>query len=111
VGNSCRRVLQFVADEVFPPKEEPYLMKDGKTELKVGKNEFINRLCAFVDGKANGTERRFLVAESNYLGDYLAGVVELAQKVEHSKNVEKLDANMVAIHTYLIVSEILRLKK
>lgn len=108
VAHSCRRILMFVADKLFPPSDKKYTMKDGSL-LEVGEPHFINRLCAFADQKLSGDQRKFLIAETKYLENYLHQVVEFAQMGEHNKTLEKFDADMIAIHTYLIISDILKL--
>jgi hypothetical protein len=107
VGHSCRNILRLLADKLFPPKDEPYLTTNGKA-LKVLASNVINRLCAFLDQKFSGEERKFLIAEIKYLQSYLHQINWYTQKAEHSLSVQKFDADMVAIHTYLIISEILR---
>ena len=107
VGHSCRKILKLLADKVFPPREEPYQLKDGRT-VEVGDPHFINRLCAFFDQKISGGERKFLIAEIAYLESYLRQVVEYDQMGEHKPSIEKFHANMMAIHTYLVTSEILK---
>jgi hypothetical protein len=107
VGHSCRKILKLLADKVFPPSDEKYTAKDGRV-LEVCDPNFINRLCAFLDRKSNGEERKFLMAEAEYFESYLRQAVTYAQMVEHNPSVEKFHANMLAIHTYLIASEILR---
>ena len=109
VGHSCRKILKLLADNVFAPRAEAYQMKDGRT-FEVGDPQFINRLCAFFDQKVAGEERKFLCAEIEYLESYLRQVVEYAQMGEHKPSIEKYHANMMAIHTYLIISEILKHK-
>ena len=84
-------------------------MKDGRS-FEVGDPQFINRLCAFFDQKVAGEERKFLRAEIEYLESYLRQVVEYAQMGEHKPSIEKYHADMIAIHTYLILSEILKHK-
>jgi len=109
VGHSCRKILKLLADNVFAPRDEQYKMKDGRT-FEVGDPQFINRLCAFFDQKVAGEERKFLCAEIEYLESYLRQVVEYAQMGEHKPSIEKYHADMIAIHTYLIISEILKHK-
>jgi hypothetical protein len=46
---------------------------------------------------------------TEYLEEYIQQVVDISQKGEHGKDIEEYDAHMIAIHTYLIVSEILKL--
>lgn len=108
VAHSCRRMLQFVADIVYPSDNEEYTMKNG-TVLQTGEPHVINRLCAFVDQKLNADERKFLIADIKYFEDYLRKVVRFIQMGEHSKTIEKFDANMMAIHNYLIISKIIKL--
>ncbi|MFX0097825.1 MAG: hypothetical protein ACFE7E_08715 [Candidatus Hodarchaeota archaeon] len=109
VGHSCRKMLKLLADNVFAPGAEPYQMKDGRI-FEVGDPQFINRLCAFFDQKVAGEERKFLCAEIEYLESYLRQVVEYAQMGEHKPSIEKYHADMIAIHTYLIISEVLKHK-
>ena len=109
VGHSCRKMLKLLADNVFASRDESYQMKDGRT-FEVGDPQFINRLCAFFDQKVGGEERKFLCAETEYLESYLRQVVEYAQMGEHKPSIEKYHANMIAIHSYLIISEILKHK-
>ncbi len=107
VAHSCRKMLKLLADKVLPPREEHYKMKDGR-EFEMGDHHFINRLCAFLDQNISGNERKFLLSEIGYLEEYLRGVVDYSQMGEHTPSIEKFHANMIAIHTYLIISEILK---
>ena len=107
VAHSCRKMLKLLADKVFPHKEESYKMKDGR-EFEMGDPYFINRLCAFFDQKISGGERKFLMTEIKYLENYLREIVSYSQMGEHKPSIEKFHANMMAIHTYLIISEIMK---
>lgn len=107
VGHSCRKIFRFLADKVFSARDQNYKTKDGRV-LEVGDSNFINRLCAFLDIKAESEEKKFLSAEIEYLGSYLRQTVNYAQMVEHNPTIEKFHANMLAIHTYLIASEVLK---
>jgi len=107
VGHSCRKILSLIADKVFPPRDEPYTMKDNRT-LEVGEHQFINRICAFLDQTIRGDEKKFLMAEMKYLESYLRQILDYDQMGEHKPAIEKFHANMMAIHTYLIASEILK---
>jgi hypothetical protein len=107
VGHSCRKILSLLADRVFPPSDELYKMKDERI-LKIGAPEFINRICAFLDKEMSGDERKFVMAEIGYLEAYLRQVVEYDQMGEHKPSIEKFHADMMAIHTYLVASEILK---
>lgn len=107
VGHSSRNVLKALADKVFPPRDGTYKTKSGK-EIAVGESNYCNRLCAFIDQETSGEEEGLLTAEIQYLSTYLQKVTAFAQKVEHDQSTEKFHANMLAIHTYLVISEIIR---
>lgn len=107
VGHSCRKILILIADKVFPPRTEKYTMKDSRI-MEVNSPQYINRICTFLDQKISGDERKFLIAEIEYLESYLRQIVEYDQMGEHKSSIEKFHANMMAIHTYLIASEILK---
>ena len=109
VGHSSRKMLKILADNVFPATSQKYTMKD-KTLLDVDDPHFINRLCAFLDQKLNSKERKLAIAEIEYFQSYLRQVTGYAQKGEHKVSIEKYHADMLAIHTYLIMSEILKHK-
>ncbi len=108
VGHSCRSVLKSLADYVFPSQKEKYKTKDGK-EFTVDDEHYINILLAFVDKKLSGDRRKLLQTEVAYLEPYISQVVEFTNMGEHNKSLEKFDAHMIAIHTYLVISEILKL--
>lgn len=107
VGHSSRRMLILLADVLFPPQENEYVTKDNR-KLKVNNEKYINRLSAFLDQKLSGTQRRLILSELEYFESYLRQVLDYAQKCEHKKSIEKYHANMLAIHTYLIISELLK---
>jgi hypothetical protein len=107
VAHSCRKIVKLLADKVFPARDKTYKMKDGRP-IKVGDPHYINRLCAFLDQKVAGEERKFLIAELEYFESYLRQIIEYTQMGEHKPSIEKYHADMIAIHTYLICSEILK---
>jgi hypothetical protein len=107
VGHSSRKILKFLADYVFPPSNEKYIAKDKK-EYTVTDPCFVNRLYAFLDKNTSADEKNFVGAQINYFDSYLRQVVNYAQMAEHSPSMEKFHANMLAIHLYLVSSEILK---
>jgi hypothetical protein len=107
VGHSSRKILKFLADNVYPPNEEKYTAKDGRI-LNVNDSCYINRLYAFVDQSFPSDEKKFIGAQMDYLESYLRQITEYAQMAEHNPSIDKYHANMLAIHTYLIISDILR---
>jgi hypothetical protein len=108
VAHSCRKILSLIANKVFPPQTEHYILKD-KRELIVGCDNYINRLVAYLDQKLSSDERKFMIAEIEYLESYLRQLLVYDQMGEHKPSIEKYHANMMAIHTYLVISDLLKL--
>lgn len=107
VGHSSRKMLAQLADKVFPPQDHLYNLKSGR-QIKVDASCYVNRLIAFLDKNSSGEEGNYKMAEIEYLDTYLSKMAKEAQAVEHTTSIDKYRANMLAVHTYLIVSEILR---
>lgn len=102
-AHSCRRILKLLADEVLPAQDEPYLDNEGNShELK--DNNYMNRLLTFIDKNQSD---KLIKSEIKYLASYFDNLIELAGKGEHSK-ISKFETEQTAIHTYLIISEVLR---
>lgn len=92
---------------MFKPSDEKYTATDGRV-LDVNESCYNNRLYAFLDKTVSSGEKKFLGAQLAYLDSYLRQVSSYAQIVEHNPSIEKFHADMLAIHTYLIISDILR---
>ncbi len=53
---SCRRILESVADSIFPAQKTPYISVNGK-QRDVGPNNYINRILAFIE--QNTTQKTY----------------------------------------------------
>lgn len=107
VGHSCRKILKLLADSVFKPCDEKYAARDGRA-FEITESCYVNRLYAFLDKNSSPDEKKFLGAQIDYLESYMRQVVNYAQMAEHNPSIEKFHVNMLAIHTYLIISSVLR---
>lgn len=109
--HSCRRILQDLADVIFPPTDKEPVNKDGKIKtIKLGKDQYINRIMAFVQDKSNSERFNDLVGSNlSFLGDRLDSVFEAAQKGSHSNIVGREEADRYVVYTYLVVGDILSL--
>ncbi|MFB3889973.1 MAG: hypothetical protein ACE14S_10815 [Candidatus Bathyarchaeia archaeon] len=107
VGHSSRKILKLLADYVFPSSNEKYVAKDKK-EYIVTDPCFVNRLNAFLDKVAAAEEKNFVETQLDYFDSYLRQVVNYAQMAEHNPSIDRFHANMLAIHLYLVCSEILK---
>ena len=109
--HSCRRILQDLADAIFPARDDSVIQVDGKERIvKLGKENYINRIIAFVEEKAS-SERFEEIVGSNlaYLGDRLDSTFQASQKGSHSNIVDRDEADRYVVYTYLLVGDVLSL--
>ena len=111
-AHSCRRVLQDLADAVFPPQIETRTrVVDGKQkEIKLGADQYINRLVAYIEDSSSSDRFGEIVGSHlSYMGDRLDALFNAAQKGSHS-TVTKEEADRCVVYTYLLVGDILSLR-
>lgn len=105
--HSCRRILVDLADVLYPPKDEPILINGKK--IKVGKDQYINRLIQVIDSKAGSKTYSDIVGtDLEYTGKRIDAINNAACKGTHS-DVSKEEASRYIIHTYLLISDIVSL--
>ena len=110
--HGCRRVLQDLADAVFPAQNEPRsVVFDGKTKsIELGKDQYINRLIAFIGDSSESRRFSELVgSELEYIGNRLDALFKASQKGSHA-TVRKEEADRYVVYTYLTVGDILSLR-
>ncbi|MCY4527646.1 MAG: hypothetical protein OXD46_01270 [Chloroflexi bacterium] len=111
--HSCRRVLQDLADAVFPSQKETRTRNvDGReTEIKLGADRYINRLVAYVEESTESRRFEEIVGSNlRYIGNRLDAVFDAAQKGSHA-TVGKEEADRYVVYTYLLVGDILSLRQ
>ena len=110
--HGCRRVLQDLADSVFPPTDTPREKQSGgKTvQVKLGADNYINRLVCFVEDRTE-SERTVAIVGSqlSFLGDRLDALFKAAQKGSHSVISTRDEADRYVVYTYMVVGDLLRL--
>ena len=104
VAFGCKRLIKVVADQLFPSQKEQYETKNGEN-FKVGEEQFLNRLEAYVDS-VNSPNRKFLVRKIALLRDLYGEVPESINKGTHL-NINNSDAEMLVIYTYIILGDII----
>jgi hypothetical protein len=110
--HSCRRILQDLADVVFPPRSESCIVKDenGSHEIKLGTDHYINRIICFVQDNSSSSRFKDIVGSHlRFLGDRLDAIFKAAQKGSHA-TVDREEANRYVVYTYMVVGDILTLK-
>ena len=111
--HSCRRVLQALADAVFPAQSEPRTrVVNGKEKpIGLGQDQYINRLMAFIeDSSDSGTFKEIVGSHLRFIGDRLDSIFTLAQKGSHSI-VKREEADRCVVYTYMVVGDILSLRE
>ena len=104
---SCRRLLQAVADSVFPAQERSYIDAQGSAR-DVSSSHYKNRLLAFVDRSvASRGSLSILTSELEHLAKRLDAVYEKACKGVHD-DVSPEEARLAVMSTYLVLAEISR---
>lgn len=107
VAHSCRRILKLLADQVYPASEQPYIDNQGK-QRKISDDAYMNRLLAFIETKGG---LKLINCEIDILAAYLTNIRELGGKGEHSEEITKYETEQLTLHTYLVISEILKIAK
>jgi len=106
--HSCRRILQDLADALFPAQKEVRVAGDGH-EIKLGPDNYINRLACFAENHSDSARFNEIVGSHiSFLGDRLDAVFRAAQKGSHA-SVTRDEANRYVIYTYMLVADLLSL--
>jgi hypothetical protein len=105
---TCRRILESVADVVFPPQAEPAVDSTGKPRKVVAEN-YVNRLWMFLDASMSAsTQSKLLLATLEDFGSRIDKVYSLTNKGVHS-DVAQAEVDTCVMQTYLLAGEILRI--
>ena len=108
VALECRRLIKIVADELCKAGDD-YKMKDD-TVLKMGSENTINRLRAYVDQK-NKKIRKPLLKKLDLLSELYSsnnGAETMSSGVHG--DISNTTAKILVIYNYLILGEIIRTK-
>ncbi len=110
---SCRRVLHAVADAVCPPQTAPAVGRDGAPR-DLTADRYRNRLLWFVSEIArevlDSKPQPLLEIDIKILSGRLEALDSLASKGVHA-NVTAVEVERLAIQVYVLVAEILDLKR
>ncbi|TAL65596.1 MAG: hypothetical protein EPN84_01200 [Legionella sp.] len=106
--HSCRRILEDLADLVFPAQSKEQT-RNGK-KIKLGKDNYINRIICFVEDNS-GSERfeHLIGAHISFLGERLDSIFQATQKGSHTTIMSREEADRYVIYTYMIIGDILSL--
>jgi hypothetical protein len=105
---TCRRILESVADVVYPARAEP-VVDSGGTPRDVGAEKYVNRLWVFVDASMSGsTQSKLVLATLQDFGSRIDAVYLLTNKGVHA-DVSQAEVDTCVMQTYLLAGEVLRI--
>ena len=97
-----------MADKLYPPDVQSVTKEDGK-QIKVGEDQYINRLILYVESKSSSDKFNSIVgSQLSFLGERLDSVHEATNKGTHHE-VTLEEAERYIIYTYLLLGDILSL--
>lgn len=108
--HSCRRMLQNIADKLYPKCDDREVLIDGKEKIiKMGEDNYINRLIAYIEEKS-ASERFTEIVGSHlrYIGERLDSIFKASQKGSHHF-VGREEADRYVVYTYLMLGDIVSL--
>ena len=102
---SCRRLLEGLADELYPANKVAY---KGRT---LGQGQYVNRLWAFMDNAIESESNRDLAkTHIDFLGSWLEKTNKITNKGVHA-DVQQIEAVKAVFHTYLVIADLLEYMK
>jgi hypothetical protein len=109
--HSCRRILQSLADALYPARADKVVDVGGKPKtIKLGADNYVNRLIAFLEEHSNSERFQEIVGSHlKFIGERLDSVFQAAQKGSHSKIVSRAEADRYVVYTYLVIGDVLSL--
>ena len=99
---SCRRILENLADVVYPPRKE---LVGGR---RVADKEYRNRLWAYISDRLSGREKELLLSELNDIGRRVDKLYDIANKGIHDK-VSLSEARRLLLGEVILLYDILTL--
>jgi hypothetical protein len=104
VSTTCRRILEFVADKLFPPTTE---MRGGRP---LGPSHYRNRLLAFVEDQTkSGTQIELIASGLKLLAEHVEKIQDMASKGVHSE-IHREAARRTLLRTVLLLDDIVALR-
>jgi hypothetical protein len=104
VSASCRRILEFTADRLFPPTDEE---RNGH---KLGPKNYRNRLVAFVEDQTKSkTHVKLITSSLDLFAQHVEKLQDLANKGIHSE-IQREGARRALLRTVFILDDIVALR-
>jgi hypothetical protein len=110
--HDCRRILKDLADALFPsqPKPRTKMIQGKNREIKLGDEDYINRLMCFIEDNSKSKRFTELVGSHlDYVGNRLDSIYRTANKGSHTDITSREEADRCVVYTYMIVGDIISL--
>lgn len=105
VAATCRRIIEHVADRLFPPRETP----TGGRPL--GRKHYRNRLLAFADReRSTDTSLDLVCASTDALNEQITALLAVTQKGVHA-DVYRTETRRCLLRTILLLDDLAVLKQ
>ena len=111
--HSCRRILQDLADVLYPAGPDRVIEVSGvEKTIRMGSENYINRLIAAIEsGSGSTTFDQVVGSNLSFIGDRLDSVFRAGQKGSHATISSKAEAERYVVYTYMLVGDLLTLIK
>ena len=110
--HGCRRVLQDLADALFPATDSSRTKRLGEKtiQVKLGAENYINRLICYAEDSTQSERTQAIIgSQLAFLGDRLDALFQAAQKGSHATISSRDEADRYVVYTYMAVGDLLRL--
>ena len=105
VAATCRRIIEHVADRLFPPKEG---VADGRPKLR--QKNYRNRLLAFAEQAArSSTEGAFVCTSLTALEEQITKLIDVTNKGIHAE-ICRAETRRCLLRTILLLDDLVALK-
>ena len=111
--HDCRRILKDLADALFPSQPQPRAktIQGKKREIKLGNEDYINRLVCFIEDNSKSERFNELVGSHlDFVGNRLDSIYRAANKGSHTDITSREEADRCVVYTYMIVGDIISLR-
>ena len=106
---ACRKILQALADELYPP-QKGQTIKSNEKEINIGQENYINRLMLYIEDRTQSdTYEKIIGTHLDYIGNRIDSVYKATNKAAHTTIKSKQEAERYIIYTYLLIGDILSL--
>jgi len=111
VSLACRRLIKYVADEVFPPNPQNYTLNvnGNSISLDVSDSKVLNRLTAYADSLKLSIRKQIL-AQVDLLRQFYSGDEGIINKGLHDE-ISVTEAKRMVLFTYVLLGDILLAKE